>query len=190
MLKFKIKFDDKEMFKELAGQKAIAHVGFFENQYYEPIEESFYSNQALPKYSAKKRGSEIGYDYNYSNYNAVKARKIYARPKISVAQVAIANEYGVPEHNVPPRPFMWRTFDGNAKKWAKIVQDELPQMKKLDLKRMIKRLASIAVRDTQKTIDELQYPPNAESTIRAKGFNNPLIDSGQMRDSVTWRLVR
>lgn len=173
MLSFKVKIDDKEMFKEIAGTRAVAEVGFFENQYYEPIEEAFYSNIPLKKVK-----------------NGIRARRIGKREKIPVAQVALANEYGVPEHNVPPRPFMWRTVDGNAKKWAKMVQNELPQMKKMDLKTMVKRIASVAVRDMQRTIDELQYPPNAQSTINAKGFNNPLIDSGQMRDSVTWRLAK
>lgn len=175
------------MFKEIAGKSATAEVGFFENQYYEPIEKAFYSNQAIPV-SPRKRGPAIGYNYNYYNYNATRARRIGKRARIPVAEVALANEFGNPAHSVPPRPFMWRTIDGNAKKWAKLVQNELPQMKKMDLKAMAKRVASVAVRDMQRTIDELQFPPNAPSTIRAKGFNNPLIDSGQMRDSVTWRL--
>ena len=71
MLSFKVKIDDKEMFKEIAGKKAVAEVGFFVYQYYEPIEEAFYSNVPL----RTKNGG-------------VRARRIGKREKIPVAQVA------------------------------------------------------------------------------------------------------
>lgn len=41
----------------------------------------------------------------------------------------------------------------------------------------------------KKTIDDFDTPPNAEATIEFKGFDNPLVDSGKMRDSVTVKLT-
>ena len=183
MLKCVVKIDDKEMFKEIAGKKAVVEVGWFPGQNYEAIEEGFYAN--VPK----NKEMEIGYKFKGKETPA-KPRRFSPSPEIPIAKVAIANEYGVPEHNVPPRPFMKRTYDGNARKWANMVRDELPQMKKMDLSIMAKRLATRIIRDTQTTINELMYPPNSPSTIRRKGFNNPLVDTGTMRDTMTWREVK
>lgn len=42
----------------------------------------------------------------------------------------------------------------------------------------------------QESITSLSSPPNAASTIRQKGSSNPLIETGQMRQSVTWRVKK
>lgn len=177
MLGFTIKFDDKEMFKEISGKKAAVEVGWFENQIYEENTESFYSLNSKPNSITMKnpRGTP---------------RKFYKSEAKPIAQVAIQNEFGVPERNIPPRPFMKRAVDGNIRKWKKMIRDELPQMKKMDLRIMAIRLAGVVKKDIQRSINELMFPPNAPSTIKRKGFNNPLIDTGTMRDTVTWREVK
>ena len=38
----------------------------------------------------------------------------------------------------------------------------------------------------QKRIDEGQFVPNAPSTIKRKGHDHPLIDTGTMRDSISY----
>ena len=38
-------------------------------------------------------------------------------------------------------------------------------------------------------LTDLKTPPLAESTIRRKGSSNPLIDTGQLRSSITWQVV-
>ena len=99
----------------------------------------------------------------------------------------MANEYGVPEKRIPPRPFMKRTVDGNSRKWKNLVKNDIKNSKKPDLQNTLNKLTTKVINDIQTTINELMFPPNAESTIRKKGFNNPLIDTGTMRDTVTWR---
>ena len=41
----------------------------------------------------------------------------------------------------------------------------------------------------QAYLTDLKTPPLAESTIKRKGSSNPLIDTGQLRDSITWQVV-
>lgn len=165
------------MFKEIAGKEAVVDVGWFENQMYDETTESFYSLRPKPNSITMKnpRGTP---------------RKFYKSEAKPIAQVAIQNEFGVPEKNVPPRPFMKRALDGYKRKWARKVRDELPQMEPMDLSKMAKRLSTTVINDIQTCIDELMFPPNAPSTIKRKGFNNPLIDTGTMRDTVTWREVK
>lgn len=177
MLGFTIKFDDKEMFKEISGKKAAVEVGWFENQIYEENTESFYSLKPKPNSITMKNPSGT-------------PRKFYKSEAKPIAQVAIHNEFGVPERNIPPRPFMKRAVDGNIRKWKKMIRDELPQMKKMDLRIMAIRLAGVVKKDIQRSINELMFPPNAPSTVKRKGFNNPLVDTGTMRDTVTWREVK
>ena len=40
----------------------------------------------------------------------------------------------------------------------------------------------------QKRIDEGQFVPNAPSTIKRKGHDHPLIDTGTMRDSISYTI--
>jgi hypothetical protein len=40
----------------------------------------------------------------------------------------------------------------------------------------------------QDSIRDLQTPPNAASTVRKKGFNNPLIDHGDMLRQVNFEV--
>jgi hypothetical protein len=48
----------------------------------------------------------------------------------------------------------------------------------------------VAQNDVRKAIRDLDSPPNAESTIKAKGSSNPLIDTGQMINSIRWEYVK
>ena len=165
-VKINIRIKDKNLFKRLSKQKAGVEVGWFEDQKYEAIDKPFYSNVAKP-------------DGKPRRYSASKEKY--------VATVAMANEYGVPEKKIPPRPFMKRTVEGNSRKWKKFIKNDIANSKKPDLQNTLNKLTTKVINDIQTTINELMYPPNAESTIRKKGFNNPLVDTGTMRDTVTWR---
>ena len=56
------------------------------------------------------------------------------------------------------------------------------------LRSSLTRLGIQAQGDIQKEIGALRSPPNSETTIRLKGSSNPLIDSGAMRQAVTWAI--
>ena len=42
----------------------------------------------------------------------------------------------------------------------------------------------------QKRIDEGQFVPNSPSTIKRKGHDHPLIDTGTMRDSISYTVCK
>ena len=54
----------------------------------------------------------------------------------------------------------------------------------LVLKKIALDLGDVVANDIRDSIIEFDYPPNRPSTIKQKGFNDPLIDSGQMSESV------
>lgn len=166
MINFKIKIDDKDIYKALKKQKATLEVGFWEDMY-EGIEKGFYSSYGLG-------GKTTG-----------KPRRYSPRKPISVAEVAAANEFG--GGNRPPRPFMKTTVKLRKKKWRKIVQDLLPQYMD-DVKGLFEKLGEYCVEDLSDMIRIWTRPPNRPSTIAQKGFNDPLVDSGKMMNSVRMRV--
>ena len=49
-------------------------------------------------------------------------------------------------------------------------------------------VGEVARADIIQSITDLKAPPNAESTIKQKKSTNPLIDTGLMRRSVTYKV--
>jgi hypothetical protein len=47
-------------------------------------------------------------------------------------------------------------------------------------------MGQLAEGHVKQEITDLRTPPNAESTIRAKGSDNPLIDTGALRQSIRY----
>lgn len=166
MLTFMINFDDKKLFDIVAKQKATLSVGFWDDMY-EGVDKPFYSKVAKP--NSKTANNPMG-----------KPRRYGVREPISVASVAAHNEYG--GGFTPPRPFMRDTINKNWRKWRRFVQDRLPVT--LDAKKTMIELGDMVSDDVRTMILTYTTPPNAPSTVRIKGFNKPLVDSGQMSESV------
>lgn len=51
---------------------------------------------------------------------------------------------------------------------------------------VLNKLGIVAQGDIQSEITSLRSPPNSAVTIARKGSSNPLIDTGAMRQAVTW----
>lgn len=109
-----------------------------------------------------------------------------------VAYVASIQEFGAPSKNIPPRSFMRRSIIENSKAWNEefaglataILTKGVSPRDGLDMMGM--RIAG----DVAKTIKAVDSPPLAPATIRAKnGVEKPLVDTGQMIQSVTHEVV-
>jgi len=48
---------------------------------------------------------------------------------------------------------------------------------------------SVSAGIVKQQITDLRSPPNAQSTIERKGSSNPLIDTGLMRQTVTYKVT-
>lgn len=111
---------------------------------------------------------------------------------LPVATIAAFNEYGTP--TAPERPAFRSSFIKNRKKYKKAfgVIGKMAFNAKSTLSGM-KKLGREAKSDIQKSIVSGNWVPNAESTMLKKGggkqkINRPLIDSGQVLDSVDYEL--
>ena len=54
----------------------------------------------------------------------------------------------------------------------------------------LRKIGIVAQGDIQHEIEVLDTPPNAQSTIDRKGSSNPLIDTGEMRQAVTYKVSK
>lgn len=103
--------------------------------------------------------------------------------------IAAANEFGTRDGHVPERSFLRSTADAHQAKYLDMLRDAVDDV--LDGRspdRSLRRLGSVAVGDVQRTIRDIKQPPNAPSTIRKKGSDNPLIDTGRLRQSIEYAI--
>ena len=104
--------------------------------------------------------------------------------KVDLLDVAMFNELGT--SSTPSRPFMRDSVDDNADKISSFCKSKLKAIAsgKKTAGEVLKEIGVMQVGLVQQTIREGDFAPNAPSTIKKKGSDKPLIDSGQMRQSV------
>lgn len=104
-----------------------------------------------------------------------------------VAAVAYWNEYGRPSTGQPPRPFFRRMIAKESPSWA-------PKMARLavatdyDGPRVLALMGEDISGALKQSINDFQSPALAPSTIAAKGFSKPLIDTSVMVNSVDYEV--
>lgn len=103
----------------------------------------------------------------------------------AIALVAAVNEFGAPSRGIPPRPFIRvGTIAKHSKEWGEETGAALKAYD-MDPAKALGAMGELIAGEMREAIIELADPPNAASTIRAKGSDSPLVDTGQMLASVT-----
>jgi hypothetical protein len=118
-----------------------------------------------------------------------------------IIKIAVWNHFGTKGGGwggpIPERPFLTNAMRANARKYAdfmkvgakSIVDAALSGTSTSAAKRQtLQKLGVSAQGDIQSEITSLRSPPNSPVTIARKGSSNPLIDSGQLRQSVTYKV--
>lgn len=97
----------------------------------------------------------------------------------------------VKEVNIPERSFLRSAFDEKEKEWFQYSLMLLKQLMigKTTAREMCEKLGARMQKDIQRKMREIKTPPNSPSTIAKKGSNNPLIDTGRLRQSVVYKVV-
>ena len=99
----------------------------------------------------------------------------------NVAQVAFWNEYGT--IHAPPRPFFRRMIEAKSSKWGKALGKSLTSTH-YDVPAALSLMGEGIKDQLTASIVGFASPGNAESTVKAKGFDKPLVDTGQMQRAV------
>lgn len=107
-----------------------------------------------------------------------------------VVDVAVGNEYGT--DNVPARPFIGLSSGDINNQCAPILEQSAAALNNNNTQQydqLLDAAGSVAAGIVKQQITDLRSPPNAQSTIERKGSSNPLIDTGLMRQTVTYKVV-
>lgn len=101
----------------------------------------------------------------------------------SVVEVAARHVFG---EGVPQRDFMALAKPGIAEKTRPILRAIAAAETPGEVTALQNAAGLAAQAQIQTAIVELDSPPNSPATIAAKKSSNPLIDTGHMKDSVTF----
>ncbi len=100
-----------------------------------------------------------------------------------MALIAAYNEFGT--STTPARPFLKQSVENNQdkiKNMCEQISKELVNGKTAE--QCLKELGTFGVGLVQDTITNGSFEPNSPETIKKKGSDHPLIDTGQMRQAV------
>lgn len=108
------------------------------------------------------------------------------------ADIAVVHEYGT--ERIPQRSFIGSTIDEKGREYTKQlasgVRAEIASGRASALRNSVafKRVGLRVVGDIQRRIADGIPPPNSPVTIERKGSSKPLIDSGQLRQSISFEV--
>jgi phage gpG-like protein len=100
------------------------------------------------------------------------------------------HEFGSPERGIPERPFLRTTIQANKGKYVQLNRKNLVAVlnKTMTVEQALGQLGAVAAGDVQAQIASGGFAPLKAATIKRKGSSKPLIDTGQLRQSITWEL--
>jgi hypothetical protein len=104
-----------------------------------------------------------------------------------VAMIAAIQDYGAPSVGIPPRPFFRNMVAARKGEWPDAIR-ALLKANGYDALRTLQQTGEAIAGQLRQSIIDTNEPPLAESTIRRKGFDKPLVDTGHMWQSVDYEV--
>ncbi len=105
-----------------------------------------------------------------------------------VALVAAIQEFGAPSKGIPPRPFMRPTVANHSREWPEQLGKTLVHFD-YDAEKSLGAMGELIGGEIRQAIVDVTAPPLKPATIKRKGFDKPLVDTGHMLGSVNYEVV-
>lgn len=115
--------------------------------------------------------------------------KLHPSGDMTIAEVAAIQEFGTRE--VPERPFM-RTTIMKDREFVTYLENGISTIiwgVKPNAKQGLKGAGQVLAEAMKESVETWTTPINSRATVRRKGFNDPLVETGTMRENISWRLV-
>jgi hypothetical protein len=126
-----------------------------------------------------------GTSYGYANKSSAERGEVrFLKSGSGFMELGVTGPHQI---NIPARPWLLPGVRSGNAEYIKIIARELENGGTPET--ALNKVGVKAVAFVQKYMTDLRDPPNAPSTIAKKGSSNPLIDSGAMRQSVTYKLT-
>lgn len=118
---------------------------------------------------------------------------IFAEAKtesIPLAMIAAIHEFGAPEQGIPERSFLRGGIRRAAPKLNAVNIDSLRKvlLGNMTIDQAVEKLGVVAVGEVKREFTVGTFAPLKPATVKRKGSSRPLIDSGQLRQSITYQL--
>lgn len=131
---------------------------------------------------------EVGYDARSMYKHPIGARRDPNPDPISMKDLAQNHEEG---RGVPDRPFMQPALDANRRKYGLMVKANITPIfrRKKTLQKSWNELGLVAIEDIRSYMKVRgNFKPLAEETIYRKQGSTPLLDTGQLREKLQFKV--
>ena len=136
-----------------------------------------------------KKGVRVGI-FDTARYQDTESERRSWGKGERVSLVAARNEYGVPSERIPPRPFFRLAIKNRfPKATLRVLKGRVRPDKMYVDSTTATLLGTVLQAELQQSIIKLKDPPNAPMTIKIKGSSNPLVDTGKLVRSVSFKLL-
>lgn len=139
--------------------------------------------------TAKFRNAEILIGFQAGDVTHAQSKRGREKPAgLSMPEIAAQNEFGF--GRIPARSFMRTSFDENLTRIYKAITIQYNKIQdgKSNADDALGKIGQFVQGLIQKKIRQITYPPNSPATIAIKGSSKPLIDFGQMIQSVRYKI--
>lgn len=111
------------------------------------------------------------------------------KSRADLVDIAMWNEYGTV--NIPSRPFMRDSVDKHMESIKHMLKAQKEALLEGGTAKEILNTVGLFQQDLIQTeIEQGDFVANAYSTIKKKGSDKPLIDTGTMKNSVHYQIVK
>lgn len=109
--------------------------------------------------------------------------------RADLVDIALWNELGTV--NIPPRPFMRDSVDKHRDDIEHFMMEQEKALQEGAAAKGILEMVGLFMKDLIQTeIEQGDFAANAQATIRRKGSNKPLIDTGTLKNSVNYWITK
>lgn len=141
---------------------------------------------AVNEFGAKDIKHKGGVSYGYNTEQDAKDGKVrFLKKGEGFMELGKTGPY---TGSIPARPFLRPGVENAAPTLVLLAEVQLPKVlsKEMTMRQLLEQLGQLAEGSVKKQITDLKSPPNAKSTIKKKGSDNPLIDTGNLRQSIRY----
>ena len=185
MSELKVKGVLSDRMRELAdrlGNGKVLKVGFLNSETY-PDGTPLAYVAAIQEFGATIDIAEHQKELYFKQDKNGVGNKFVKKNKSNFAQTANVGAYTV---FIPPRPFMRNAIEKDSAQWSKIFREAIKRTGSIDQALAI--LGEKVKESIQDSIRTFVDPSNAKSTIRKKGFDAPLRDTGTLLNHVAYEV--
>ena len=143
----------------------------------------------------QKHTDEFIREHNITDEKKIKKLKNRKINDLTNAQKLYYNSKGSLARNIPPRPVLEPAIEDKFEVISNEIKEGASKGLEGDMQGFYDNYERAGLMAFTASVDWFDNPknnwkPNAESTIKAKGSDSPLIDTGEMRKSITYAITK